>query len=117
MAGARSSVRRSKRSHYLNKTHYISSLYTDIKVWREKPSKSYDSQYIVDLTASLRKARLSNEPHRVMHIIRAHTDRNVANILNLELYTSCYIGTKTIIEDYQNEVSSPLCFFVLKVCV
>lgn len=64
----------------------------------------YDDQYVKQLTESLRKYRTNNELYRVVHILRAHSDRNIANILNPELYRRCYIGTKTVIEEFQKEV-------------
>lgn len=43
-----------------------------------------------------------------MLIIKAHPFRNIGNILNPRLYEKCYIGTKTLIEEFLVEYD--LCF-------
>lgn len=79
---------------------------TDIKAWKEKPSNLYDWKYIKYLTDSLRTFRLCGQYKRVTHVIRANCVRNIANIHNPELYYKSYVGTKSVIENYQREVKT-----------
>lgn len=74
----------------------------DTSIWKNKVvSKEYDYNYIQNLRDNLRAARLKHDIQELIHLIRAHPFRNVANILNPDLYRECYIGTKKLIEDYQ----------------
>ena len=76
----------------------------DIKIWKEMPSRLYDYEYIKHLTELMKKYRTENDYQRVMHIIRSHSERNIGNILSPNLYRKSYIGTKSLIEEYQAEV-------------
>lgn len=77
-----------------------------MKKWKEKPTDLYDWKYIKHLTDTLRTLRSCGQYNRVIHVLRSTCSRNIGNILNPELYYNSYIGTKTIIEEYQAEVHS-----------
>ena len=51
----------------------------------------------------LEQARLQKDIGKIIHTIRSHSFRNIANILNPTLYKQCYIGTKQLIESFHEE--------------
>mmetsp|Transcript_133614 Transcript_133614/g.188812 ORF Transcript_133614/g.188812 Transcript_133614/m.188812 type:complete len:124 (+) Transcript_133614:243-614(+) len=67
------------------------------------PSKLYDYKYIQYLRDTLEMARKNKDIRKIIHIIRSHSFRNIANILNPSLYKQCYVGTKKLIEQFQEE--------------
>lgn len=41
----------------------------------------------------------------VIHTIRSNATRNLGNILDSQLYSGSYVGTKHVIERFHNEVN------------
>jgi predicted acylesterase/phospholipase RssA len=76
----------------------------DVKLWKDSTdTDSFDSDYIKELTKMLKQCRKNDEVMRVIHIVRSNSVRNISNILNPRLYRRSYIGTKTVIEEFQLE--------------
>lgn len=77
----------------------------DAAIWRKDPvSDSYNYEYISHLRDELKLCRKSKNIAKIIHVLRSHAFRNIGNILNPLLYKECYIGTKDLIEEFQNEV-------------
>ena len=81
----------------------------EVRIWKEtQESSDYDWAFIKRLTQSLKESRQNGAFMKLMHIIRSNAMRNLANTLNPNLYCESYIGTKHLIENFQNEVIKPL---------
>ena len=44
----------------------------------------------------------------MIHLVRTHAVRDIGGINNMQLYKTCYLGTKTLIEDFRKEFISCL---------
>ena len=78
-------------------------LLSDIKFYKENIfSRLYDYEYIQRLRDDLILAQSNKNPYVLIRLLRAHTFRNIAGILNPELYNRCYFGTKKLIIETQN---------------
>jgi len=77
----------------------------DVRIWKETHQTSlYDWEYIKNLTQALKEAKEKHDIKKIMLLIRSNCVRNLANILNPALYTKSYVGTKSLIEEFQREV-------------
>jgi hypothetical protein len=77
----------------------------DVQSWKETlESDDYDYEYIQKITQLLKEAREKDEFVKLIHIIRSNSMRNIGNILNAALFSQSYVGTKDLIEDFQQEV-------------
>ena len=87
--------------------HFFFILYfsfiSDIKFYKENIfSRLYDYEYIQRLRNDLIEAQSNKNPYVLIRLLREHTFRNIAGILNPELYNRCYFGTKKLIIETQN---------------
>jgi len=79
-------------------------IFIDMKAWKDNiHSNHYDYEYIIKLKDEFRKAREANNHKLVIHLVRTHAVRDIGGINNPELYKNCYLGTKTLIEDFRKE--------------
>lgn len=75
-----------------------------MKAWKENlHSNHYDYEYIIKLKDEFREARLKNDHVLVIHLVRTHAVRDIGGISNPQLYSTCFLGTKSLIEDYRKE--------------
>ena len=81
--------------------------FLDIKFYKENIfSRLYDYNYIQKLRDDLLSAKSNQNPYVLIQILRSHSFRNIAGILNPELYNRCYFGTKKLIIETQNIIIS-----------
>lgn len=79
------------------------------QIWREKVfSRHYDYPYIRDLTNLMRETRKAGQIEKLISIMRSHSFRNIGNITCPLMYRECYNHTKTLIEDFQKEITKSL---------
>lgn len=77
----------------------------DVQSWKETlESDDYDFEYIHRITQLLKETREKDEFVKLIHIIRSNSMRNIGNILDAALFSQSYVGTKDLIEDFQQEV-------------
>jgi len=77
----------------------------DVQSWKETlESDDYDYEYIQRITQLLRETREKDEFVKLIHIIRSNSMRNIGNILDAALFSQSYVGTKDLIEDFQQEM-------------
>jgi len=75
-----------------------------MKAWKDNIySNHYDYEFIIKLKDEFRKARETNDHRLVIHLVRSHAVRDIGGINNPQLYKMCYLGTKTLIEDFRKE--------------
>lgn len=67
-------------------------------------TNKYDYRLIHERLKDLRDARFNNDTRRVMSLLRAGMLRNFGGISNKSLFNKTFTGTKTIIEQYVDEV-------------
>ena len=80
-----------------------------MKAWKDNLySTHYDYEYIIKLKDEFRQARERNDHRLVIHLVRTHAVRDIGGINNPQLYKTCYLGTKTLIEDFRKEFISCL---------
>ncbi|EGR33468.1 patatin-like phospholipase family protein, putative [Ichthyophthirius multifiliis] len=71
-------------------------------LWKKDPtSPYYNYEYIQHLRDELKLALKNKDSAKIIHNLRSHPYRNIGNILNPTLYQTSYIGTKNLIEEYQ----------------
>ena len=79
----------------------------DIKFYKENIfSNRYDYKYLQKLRDNLKEAKNNPNPHVMIQILRSHSFRNIAGMLNPQLYNRCYFGTKKLIIETQNLIIS-----------
>ncbi|CDK29857.1 unnamed protein product [Kuraishia capsulata CBS 1993] len=80
-------------------------------LWRRNfISRLYDYELINDRLLTLQDARLRGDYLKIISVFRAGLLRNFGGIAAKELYTRAYSGTKTLIEEYIDEVLECLNF-------
>ncbi|TPX53981.1 hypothetical protein SeMB42_g00494 [Synchytrium endobioticum] len=73
--------------------------------WKLDPvSTDYDYRLVQDRLAQLKKVRESADVMAMIYFLRTALTRNLGDCGNYKLYGVAYIGTKHLIEDYQDEV-------------
>lgn len=73
--------------------------------WKDNlVSSKYDYRLIHERLKDLREARLNDDTHRVMSLLRAGMLRNFGGISNKGLFNKSFCGTKSLIEEYVDEV-------------
>lgn len=81
-------------------------------LWKDtNESNLYDWQYIEHITDTLKDNRDKGDYMAVIHTIRSNATRNLGNILDPQLYSRSYVGTKQLIERFQSEVSIDRCIW------
>lgn len=68
-------------------------------------SNLYDYVYIQQLRDDLNSAKTNPNPYILLQILRSHSFRNIAGVLNPDLYNRCYFGTKKLIIETQNLIN------------
>ena len=85
--------------------------------WKlDNNSPYFDAETISHRLNLLRRYRSQNRTRDLMHILREGLTYDVANIAHPMLFTFSMIGTKAIIENYIQEVSSGLSFVASEQC-
>ncbi|CCK72821.1 triacylglycerol lipase KNAG_0L02020 [Huiozyma naganishii CBS 8797] len=72
--------------------------------WKLEPKNDlYDYDMIAGLTRQLRECRINEDYAKLLYLIRINWVRHLGNMGDVNLYTHCNVGTKTIIEEYLEE--------------
>jgi len=79
-------------------------------------SPYFDAEIIAHRLVLLKRYRLQKRTRDLMYILREGLTYDIANIAHPMLFTSTYMGTKKIIEDYVEEVSESLAFIASTAC-
>ncbi|KRW99573.1 Acyl transferase/acyl hydrolase/lysophospholipase [Pseudocohnilembus persalinus] len=83
----------------------------NVQQWKDRvQTKDYNYKYIKYLRNNLREARQKQDIDQLIQLIRANAYRNIGNIHNPRLYHQSYVGTKSLIEDFQREMELSLKF-------
>ncbi|CAI8491987.1 hypothetical protein CAS74_001456 [Pichia kudriavzevii] len=92
-----------------SKTAFDLDNYFNNDIWKNNlVSSKYDYVLIQERLHDLRNARLSNNFQHMLSLLRAGMLRNLGGISNKSLYNRTYIGTKSLIEQYNKEVTNCL---------
>lgn len=76
-------------------------------IWKDNLiSNKYDYRLIQERLHDLRNARNSNNVATLLSLLRAGILRNFGGISNKNLYNRTYIGTKSLIEQYNKEITN-----------
>lgn len=90
---------------------------TGAQEWKYDNSSPYfDTEIIAYRLNMLRRYRSQNRITDLIYILREGFSYDIGNIGHPMLYSSTYIGTKKIIEDYIDEVSDSLLFIASAAC-
>lgn len=74
-------------------------------IWKDNLiSNKYDYRLIQERLQDLRFYRMSKDVPKLLSLLRAGMLRNFGGISNKKLYNRTYIGTKVLIEEYNNEI-------------
>lgn len=74
-------------------------------IWKDNLiSSKYDYRLIQERLQDLRFYRTSKNVSKLLSLLRAGMLRNFGGISNKKLYNRTYIGTKVLIEEYNNEI-------------
>ena len=74
--------------------------------WKFQPESGvYDYQRIENRCMMMKQLRKSNNIKTLSHCLRQDLMKNIGNICDPELYNRCHLGTKRLIEKYQEEVT------------
>ncbi|KAJ1506212.1 hypothetical protein HMI54_004883 [Coelomomyces lativittatus] len=77
--------------------------------WKEQPlCQDYDYKLIHFRLAKLLQLRQKDDVLNLIHHLRSGLLRNLGGISDPRLYSTCYLGTKRIIQDYTREVVAAL---------
>lgn len=75
-----------------------------MKAWRENIfSRDYDYEYILKLKEEFRQAREKDEHVLLIHLVRTHAVRGIGGISNPQLFKTCFLSSKKLIEEFHNE--------------
>jgi TAG lipase/lysophosphatidylethanolamine acyltransferase len=92
-----------------SKTAYELDNFFHNDVWKDNLiSSKYDYRLIQERLHDLRTARSSNDISTLLSLLRAGMLRNFGGISNKNLYNRTYIGTKSLIEQYNKEITNCL---------
>ncbi|KAG7665512.1 uncharacterized protein J8A68_000914 [[Candida] subhashii] len=81
--------------------------YLHLDRWSKNPKFSYYDYKTVKLSIiKLRKLRKTNNDHDLMILLQGCLKKNFAGIENRQLYSHRYFGTKDLVEDYYQEVTT-----------
>ncbi|KAJ8656106.1 hypothetical protein O0I10_008119 [Lichtheimia ornata] len=73
--------------------------------WKANPvSRVYDYKLIASRLEHLRKAREADDVDCMIYMLRGGLLRNFGGICDRKLFSHSYLGTKTLIEDYMEEM-------------
>lgn len=89
--------------HEENKEEKTSAMKTALGFEKHK-NKFYDNFKVMAKRKLLRGLRHRNDIQQLMHVLRQDLVKNLYGIGSVQLYNSCYNGTKENIEWYHNEL-------------
>lgn len=90
---------------------------TGAQEWKYDNSSPYfDAEIISHRVNMLRRYKQTNRVIDLIYILREGLSHDVANIGHPMLFTQTYVGTKKLIEDYIDEVSSSLLYITASEC-
>lgn len=90
---------------------------TGAQEWKYDNSSPYfDAEIISNRLNKLRRYRQMHRVADLIYILREGLSHDVANIGHPMLFTQTYVGTKKLIEDYIEEVSSSLLYIASNEC-
>lgn len=79
--------------------------------WKRNSSNAYyDSTSVRRVVASLERSRLSNDAEALKGVLEVCLRANFAGIESTRLYSQTHLGTKTLIENYVDEVEKSLIY-------
>ncbi|KAA1089655.1 hypothetical protein PGT21_026173 [Puccinia graminis f. sp. tritici] len=79
--------------------------------WKRNASNAYyDSISVRKVVASLERSRLNNDPESLKGVLEVCLRANFAGIESIRLYSQTHLGTKTLIENYVDEVEKSLVY-------
>ena len=86
--------------------------YSGLDGWKQtRRSQYYNADAIDKYTKELQTARSNNDPVQVTHLLGAClSDPLTKSIFREELYSQCWDGTKTIVEEYVQTVVMAICY-------
>jgi hypothetical protein len=80
--------------------------YLSFSAWKRSPSNAYyDSALIRRVLRSLKEFREKDEVEGVRAVLEVVLRSNFAGVESYHLYSETFYGTKTLVEDYANEVA------------
>lgn len=79
-------------------------------------SPYFDAEMISYRLKLLKRYRYQHRTRDLMYLLREGLTYDIANIAHPMLFAATYVGTKTIIEDYIEEVSASLAFIASEAC-
>ncbi|KNZ50432.1 hypothetical protein VP01_442g1 [Puccinia sorghi] len=80
-----------------------------LESWKKHSSNAYyDSSSVRKVIASLEQSRLKNDAEGVKDVLEVCLRANFAGIESLPLYSQTHLGTKTVIENYVDEVEKSI---------
>ena len=86
--------------------------YSGLDGWKHmRRSKYYNAEAVEKYTRDLQAARSSEDPKTVINLLeRCLSDPLTSGVLKEELYSQCWDGTKTVVEEYVQTVVMGLCY-------
>jgi len=82
-----------------------------LESWKKHSSNAYyDSSSVRKVLASLEQSRLENDAEGVKDVLEVCLRANFAGIESLPLYSQTHLGTKTLIENYVDEVEKSIIY-------
>ncbi|MBW0491658.1 hypothetical protein O181_031373 [Austropuccinia psidii MF-1] len=79
--------------------------------WKKNPSNAYyDSSLVKKVVESLKKSRRSDDVEGIRAVLEVCLRANFAGVESLRLYSQTFLGTKTLIEDYIDEVEKSITY-------
>ena len=88
-----------------------------VQEWKYDNSSPYfDAEIIAYRLTLMRRYRIADRMDELVYLLREGFNYDIANIAHPLLFTKTYVGTKKLIEDYIDEVSSSLNYIVSERC-
>jgi len=86
--------------------------YSGLDGWKHlRRSKYYNAEAVERYTRELQSARSSDDPARVVNLLESClSDPLTSGVLKEELYSQCWDGTKTAVEEYVQTVVMAICY-------
>ena len=86
--------------------------HSGLDAWKQtRRSRYYNSDGIEKYTRELQSARASSDPSRMLSCLQSCiNDPLTSGVLREELYSQCWDGTKTVVEEYVQSVVMGICY-------
>ncbi|RKP32983.1 patatin-domain-containing protein, partial [Metschnikowia bicuspidata] len=86
---------------------------TGSNAWKLNPELcEYDYKIVSQQLNEMRRARLAKDHNLLLYLVRTKWSRNVGNMGDLNLYRHSHVGTKRLIEEYNEECHQALRYLV-----